>query len=57
MKQYLNRLIQHQYLTKDEARNVLVEMAEGKFDPHQVASFLTIYMMRPITIEELSGFQ
>ena len=57
MKQYLNRLIQHQHLTKDEARNVLVEMAEGKFDPHQVASFLTIYMMRPITIEELSGFQ
>lgn len=57
MKQYLNRLIQHQHLTKDEARNVLVEMAEGKFDTHQMASFLTIYMMRPITIEELSGFQ
>ena len=57
MKQYLNRLIQHQHLTKDEARNVLVEMAEGKFDTHQMASFLTIYMMRAITIEELSGFQ
>jgi anthranilate phosphoribosyltransferase len=57
MKQYLNRLIQHQHLTKDEARNVLVEMAEGKFDLHQVASFLTIYMMRSISIEELRGFQ
>lgn len=57
MKNYLNRLIQHQQLSKSEARQVLIHIAEGAFDSHQVASFMTIYMMRPIALEELEGFQ
>ncbi len=57
MKNYLNRLIQHQQLSKSEARQVLIQIAEGAFDSHQVASFMTIYMMRPIALEELEGFQ
>jgi len=57
MKIILNRLINHETLTKDEAKSVLVNISSGQYNPSQIASFLTVYMMRNITIEELSGFR
>ena len=57
MKQILNRLINHEPLNKEEARGVLVSISEGKFNPSQIASFLTVYMMRSVTLEELEGFR
>ncbi|PVW16970.1 anthranilate phosphoribosyltransferase [Marixanthomonas spongiae] len=57
MKQVLNRLINHEQLTKEEARNILVSISEGKFNQSQIASFLTVFMMRNVTLEELEGFR
>ncbi|ESU25172.1 trpD protein [Flavobacterium enshiense DK69] len=57
MKTILNRLIQHETLTKEEAKTVLKNISNGLYNPSQIASFLTVYMMRSITIEELSGFR
>ncbi len=57
MKTILNRLINHEILTKDEAKNVLVNISTGQYNTSQIATFLTVYMMRSITIEELSGFR
>lgn len=57
MKTILNRLINHEILTKDEAKNVLVNISTSQYNPSQIAAFLTVYMMRSITIEELSGFR
>ncbi|WP_115124726.1 anthranilate phosphoribosyltransferase [Marinirhabdus gelatinilytica] len=57
MKTILNRLINHELLTKEEARNILVQISEGKFNQAQIAAFLTVYMMRSVTIEELEGFR
>ena len=57
MKALLNRLIAHESLMKDEAKQVLIEISEGKYDSHQVAAFMTIFMMRSITVDELAGFQ
>ena len=57
MKEILNRLINHDQLTKEEARSILVHISEGKYDAHQIASFLTVYMMRSITLAELEGFR
>jgi anthranilate phosphoribosyltransferase len=57
MKQILNDLIDHQSLTKESARKVLVELTSGKYNPSQMSSFMTVYMMRNITIEELEGFR
>lgn len=57
MKHILNRLIQHQRLSKREARQVIINMAEGHYNPAQLASFLTVFMMRSISLEELEGFQ
>ena len=57
MKHILNRLINHDQLTKAESREVLVNISEGKYNQSQIASFLTVYMMRSITVEELEGFR
>lgn len=57
MKQILNRLINHESISSEEARRVLVEISDGKYNQSQIASFLTIYMMRSITLEELKGFR
>jgi len=57
MKQILNRLINQESISTEEAKNVLVNISEGKYNQSQIASFLTIYMMRSITLEELQGFR
>jgi anthranilate phosphoribosyltransferase len=57
MKTILNRLINHEMLSAAEAKNVLVNISNGNYNPSQIASFLTVYMMRSISIEELSGFR
>ena len=57
MKEILNRLILHESLTRKEAGQVLTEMARGKYNVSQMASFLTIYLMRAIKLEELQGFR
>ena len=57
MKQLLNRLINHEKITKEEAKNVLVNISKGNYNNSQIASFLTVYMMRSISIDELDGFR
>ena len=57
MKQILNRLINQESISAEEARNVLVNISEGQYNQSQIASFLTVYMMRNITLEELKGFR
>ena len=57
MKAILEKRIQNQSLTKDEAKNTLLDIGQGKCNSHQVAAFLTTYMMCPITVDELSGFR
>lgn len=57
MKPILHRLINHETLSNEEAKTVLVNISNGQYNPSQIASFLTVYMMRNITIEELSGFR
>lgn len=57
MKALLNRLINHEQLTKEEARDVLISISEGKFYPNQIAAFLAVNMMRSVTIDELEGFR
>lgn len=57
MKAILNELIEHRSLTKDTAKKVLVDLASGKFNASQTTAFLTVYMMRSITVDELQGFR
>jgi len=57
MKQILTELIEHRSLTKETARQVLVDLASAKFNLSQTAAFMTVYMMRSITVDELQGFR
>lgn len=57
MKETLNRLINHEILAKEDAKQILVNIAKGDYNTSQIAAFLTVYMMRSITIEELEGFR
>jgi len=57
MKTILNRLIQHEVLSKEEAKDILIGIAKAQYNESEIASFLTVYMMRSIQLEELEGFR
>lgn len=57
MKDILYKLFEHQYLGRDEAREVLQGIAQGKYNDAQIASLITVFLMRSISVEELSGFR
>ncbi|MDT7833515.1 anthranilate phosphoribosyltransferase [Flavobacteriaceae bacterium S356] len=57
MKQILNHLYQHKRLTESQAKEILINIASEKYNDAHLASFMTVFMMRPITVEELSGFR
>ncbi|AWV99564.1 anthranilate phosphoribosyltransferase [Arcticibacterium luteifluviistationis] len=57
MKTYLNQLIRHQSLTKEEAFRALSKIAAGEVNPSQTAAFLMGIQQKGITSEELTGFR
>lgn len=57
MKQILSQLFEHKNLSRDEARQVLLRMGAGEFNESQIAAFISVYLMRSITVDELSGFR
>ena len=57
MKDILQHLFDHKTLTKSEAEEVLTQIASGQVNETQIAVFLAVFLMRSITIEELSGFR
>lgn len=57
MKAILNKLFEHQRLSKEEAKSILIEIASEKFNNSQIASFLTVFLMRPVSVHELTGFR
>ncbi len=57
MKEILNSLFRHQTLTREDSRELLVNLAEGKYNNSQVTAFLTVFQLRNITVDELSGFR
>jgi len=57
MKAILNRLFQHEKLNREESFEVLSKIAHGEFNDAQVASFMTVFLMRNVSKEELLGFR
>lgn len=57
MKQILYRLFEHQNLSEQEARDLLHNIAAGHFNNTQIGALITVFQMRNISIEELSGFR
>ncbi|NIJ56156.1 anthranilate phosphoribosyltransferase [Dyadobacter arcticus] len=57
MKNILSHLFEYKVLSKDQAKDVLINISTGKYSNSEIAAFLTIYAMRSITVEELEGFR
>lgn len=57
MKKILQLLFEHKTLSREMARDVLVNIGKGVYNEHEVTAFMTVYLMRSITISELQGFQ
>lgn len=57
MKKVLNFLFEHKTLSGEQAKEVLVNIAKGVYTDAEITAFITIYLMRSITIEELNGFR
>jgi anthranilate phosphoribosyltransferase len=57
MREIINYLTGHKTLTSKEAHEILSNIASGKYTEIEMASFLTVYLMRSITVDELIGFR
>ena len=57
MKKILQYLFEHKTLDKVQAKEVLMNISKGMYNESEIAAFITVYLMRSITIEELEGFR
>ncbi len=57
MRKILNYLFEHKALNRQEAEEVMTNIAGGKYSEPEIAAFITVYLMRSITVEEISGFR
>ncbi|MDE6061325.1 MAG: anthranilate phosphoribosyltransferase [Duncaniella sp.] len=57
MKNLLYKMFEHKNLSREEARDVLLNIADGSYNDAQLAAFMTVFLMRSITLDELTGFR
>src|SRR5450432_3244533 len=57
MKKILQFLFEHKTLSRGQAKDVLLNISKSVYNEHEVTAFMTVYLMRSITIEELQGFR
>lgn len=57
MKKILNFLFEHQTLSQSESKQVLLNVGKGVYNEHELSAFISVYLMRTITLEELVGFR
>lgn len=57
MKKILQYLFEHKTLPREQAKEILVNISSGMYSDAEMSAFITIYLMRSITIEELQGFR
>ena len=57
MKQILNHLFENKTFTREQSKEILINIAQGKYNNSQMAAFMTAYCMRSITVNELEGFR
>ncbi|WP_294221189.1 anthranilate phosphoribosyltransferase [uncultured Chryseobacterium sp.] len=57
MKEILQYLFNHHTLSKSQAKAIMIEIAQNKFNATEVTAFMTVFLMRNITLPELEGFR
>lgn len=57
MKDILSKLFEHKTLSRSEAKDSLLSICRGEINASQIASFITVFQMRSISVPELAGFR
>ena len=57
MKKILQYLFEYKPLAREQAKDVLMRISRGEFNESEIAAFITVFLMRSITIDELQGFR
>ena len=57
MKKILQLLFEHKSLSRAQAKEALLNIGKAMYNEHEITAFMTVYLMRSITIEELQGFR
>lgn len=57
MKKILQFLFEHKTLSRENAKEVLLNISKGMYSDAEIASFTTVFLMRSISIPELMGFR
>ncbi|QJB33439.1 anthranilate phosphoribosyltransferase [Chitinophaga oryzae] len=57
MKKILNYLFEHKTFTREGAKDILINISKGMYNESELAAFMTVFLMRSITIDELLGFR
>jgi anthranilate phosphoribosyltransferase len=57
MKKILQQLFEHKTLSREAAKEVMLNIAKGAYNDTEITAFITVFLMRSITIEELQGFR
>jgi anthranilate phosphoribosyltransferase len=57
MKKYLQKRLEGQTLTTNEATEALLKIGNGDVNPAQIAAFLTTYALKQVSVDELEGFR
>ncbi len=57
MKKILQQLFEHKTLSYTQAKDTLIAISKSLYNEYEVTSFMTVFLMRSITTEELQGFR
>lgn len=57
MKKILQQLFEHKTLSRAQAKEVLTNIGKGVYNEHEMTAFMTVFLMRSVTLQELMGFR
>jgi anthranilate phosphoribosyltransferase len=57
LKKILQQLFEHKTISRQLAKEIMLNIAKGTYNDVELTAFITVYLMRSITIDELQGFR
>ncbi len=57
MKKVLQFLFEHKTLNRQQAKDIMLQLSRGAYNDTEITAFITVFLMRSISIEELQGFR
>ena len=57
MNEILNRMLNHEVLSREEMKQILVGITHSDYPTEQITALLTALQMRGVTVDELLGFR